>query len=282
MGERVEVIGVIHLPRLPCSFSKPQVGLEEIVDQAVREARALEGLGYDGVIVENYGDAPYPKRVRDPLTISAMAVVVREVVRATRLKVGVNVLRNSGREAYAVAVAAGAKFVRVNALTETLVTDSGIVEPEAPRLRALRANYPWVEVYADLLVKHAGSLTFIATRETLLGSLFAAGEPGEALREALREMARDAVERGGANKIVVTGARTGEAPSPKMVRLLKELSGAPVVLGSGANPSNIHKYLGSIDGVIVGSYIKAGGVAGNRLDADRAREFIEAVRRQRV
>jgi Predicted TIM-barrel enzyme len=87
-----------------------------------------------------------------------MAVIVREVVKNTGFKVGVNLLRNSGREAYSIAVAAGAKFIRVNALVETIVSDSGIIEPEAPKLRTIRFNYPGVEVYADILVKHSASL----------------------------------------------------------------------------------------------------------------------------
>jgi len=135
-----EIIAVIHLPRLP-SISI-YADLNSIIDYAVKEARLLEELGYSGVIVENYGDAPYYKRVRDPLTLCSMTSIVREVVRTTSLKVGVNLLRNSGREAYSVAVASGARFIRVNALVETVVSDSGVIEPEAPRLKPLRANYP--------------------------------------------------------------------------------------------------------------------------------------------
>jgi len=87
-------IGVIHLPRLPSIIHRVEER-ESIIEQAVREALLLEKLGFHGVLVENYGDAPYPKRVRDPLTISFMSVVVREVARSTSIPVGVNLLRNS-------------------------------------------------------------------------------------------------------------------------------------------------------------------------------------------
>ena len=266
----MEVIGVVHLPRLPYVNERVDFDLNALLERVLREVSILEGLGYDGVIIENYGDSPYPKRVRDPLALSVMAVVVREAVKSTRMRVGVNVLRNSGREAYAIAVATGARFIRVNALTETIVSDSGIIEPEAPRLRALRYNYKGVEVYADILVKHAGSLTLLA------GSLPGKARGGET--EVLREIVADAVERGGADKIVVTGYRTGEAPDPEFVRKIREVSPRPLILGSGATPENIGIYKKHVDGVIVGSFIRAGGRAGNPLDEDRARAFIRAAR----
>ncbi|WP_440058949.1 BtpA/SgcQ family protein [Thermogladius sp. 4427co] len=266
----MEVVGVIHLPRLPYSDTLVEFDLDRVVESVLREASILEELGYDSVIVENYGDAPYPKRVRDPLALSVIALIVREVVKNTSLRVGVNILRNSGREAYAVAVATGARFIRVNALTETIVSDSGVIEPEAPRLRAIRSNYRGVEVYADILVKHAGSLTLAI--QALAGKV--SGDP----LALLPEIVRDAVERGGADKVVATGLRTGEAPDPVFVKRVRESSPVPVILGSGATPENIGLYKPYIDGVIVGSYIKRDGRAGNPVDPGRAEKFIKAVR----
>jgi membrane complex biogenesis BtpA family protein len=138
------VIGTIHLPRLPNIDSKAEHDLEEIIGRAVSEARLLEQLGYDAVMIENYGDHPYRKRVLDPLAISFMSIVVRSIVKTASIEVGVNMLRNSAREAYSIAVASGARFIRVNSLVETIVSDSGIIEPEAPRLSSIRRNYPWL------------------------------------------------------------------------------------------------------------------------------------------
>lgn len=136
------LLGVIHLPRLPSTHYAGEAGVEEIAEKAVKESKILEELGYGGIIVENFGDAPFLKRVKDPLTLAAFTVIAREVVKSVRIDVGINLLRNSGLEAYSVALATGAKFIRVNSLVETLLTDSGIVEPEAPRLRNVRFNYP--------------------------------------------------------------------------------------------------------------------------------------------
>lgn len=272
-GLLFEIIGVVHLPRLPYTYSKPQQSLEDVVMQAVQEARALEELGYTGVIVENYGDTPYTKRVRDPLAIAFMSVVVREVVRSTGFKVGVNLLRNSGKEAYSIAVASGAKFIRVNALVETVISDSGILEPSAPLLKPLYLNYPGIEVYADIMVKHASSLR-LSTSIVEAGSTISKG-PIEAY---LQEVVEDHVRRGGASALVVTGLKTGDPPPLKLLELVKKYSPVRVIAGSGATPENVCKLLKFCDGVIVGSFIKRDGKAGNPLDPGRARSFIERVR----
>jgi membrane complex biogenesis BtpA family protein len=274
----MEIIGVIHLPRLPSTTIRSERKIEETIDQAVKEASTLEKLGYDGVILENYGDKPYMKRVSDPLTIASLAVITREVVRNTSLKVGVSVLRNSGREAYSIAVASGARFVRINSLVETLITDSGFIEPEAPNLRDLSVNYPGIEIYGDILVKHAVSLTVLSRYSYLANTLFGNLYGGYPLSDMLRDLIQDLTERALIHKIIVTGLKTGSPPDPGLVAAVKKVSDKPVILGSGADPSNIKNYIKHIDGVIIGSYIKRDGKAGNPLDENRARIFIETVK----
>ena len=190
-----EIIAVIHLARLPSSGYRVDQDLGSIVEDAVKEARILEDLGYGSVILENYGDKPYQKRVRDPLTIASMSVVAREVVRSTSLRVGINLLRNSGREAYSIAVASGARFVRINSLTETIVTDTGLIEPEAPRLRSIRTNYPGIEIYADVLVKHASSISLGMMILERLDPQALASKSTDT-KDYLRELISDYIERG--------------------------------------------------------------------------------------
>jgi membrane complex biogenesis BtpA family protein len=259
------LVGVIHLPRLPSTHYVGEVGVEEVVERAVKESRILEELGYGGIIVENFGDAPFLKRVRDPLTLAAFTVVAREVVKSVRIDVGINLLRNSGLEAYSVALATGAKFIRVNSLVETLLTDSGVVGPEAPRLRNVRFNYPGVKIFADIVCKHGSSLSYLAYREQ---SLVKGGT------EPLEDLVADAVERGRADALVVTGTRTGEEPDVEFLSKVKSVSPVPVLVGSGATPENLEVLLRRADGVIVGSYIKADGKAGNPVDFERARRFV--------
>lgn len=265
------IFGVVHLPHVPYTVLRVESRLEDIVERAVEEAKAMESVEFAGVIVENFGDAPYRKKVRDPLALASIAVVVREVVRSVSIDVGVNILRNSGLEAYSVALATGARFIRINTLAETVITDSGILEPEAPRLKSVRANYPGIRVYADILVKHGRSLPYA----TAVVESAAVGVP---LESYVKDLVLDYIERAGADALIVTGERTGEPPSLDRLRIIRKFSTVPVIVGSGASPENIKKLLEHSDGVIVGSYIRRNGRAGAPLDSERLRMFVVAAR----
>ncbi|MEM1639761.1 MAG: BtpA/SgcQ family protein [Desulfurococcaceae archaeon] len=269
-----EVIGVIHLPRLPRVNTRVETPIEHIIEKSILESKQLDELGYTGVILENFGDAPFNKRVLDPLAIAYMSIITREVVKNTSLKVGVNLLRNSGREAYSIAIAAGAKFIRVNALVETIVSDSGIIEPEAPRLSVVRMNYPGVEVYADILVKHAASFRSSLGITEALNPVLSKGS----IEDYLRELIDEYVERGKANALIVTGLKTGEPPPIRLIQIIKKYSPIPVMVGSGVTIDNLENILKYSDGIIVGSYIRKNGKAGNPLDPIRAKQLILKIR----
>lgn len=265
------VLGVIHLPRIPYVAERSEVELSDVIERAVGEARAMESEGFTGVILENFSDIPYRRRVRDPLAIASMTLVAREVVKSVSIDVGINVLRNSGLEAYSIAYAVGAKFVRVNALAETVFTESGVLKPEAARLRVARRNHPGVKVYADLLVKHGLSISYL----TAVAESIATGVP---LEKFIRVLVLDYIERAGADTLIVTGERTGEPPSVDRLKTVKKYSTVPVIAGSGATPENLRTLLEHSDGVIVGSYIRKDGRAGNPLDLERLRKFASAAR----
>ncbi|MBI3556155.1 MAG: phosphorybosylanthranilate isomerase [Deltaproteobacteria bacterium] len=132
-----KLIGVIHLPALPgapgCRLPASEA-VSRAARHAVSEAKMLEAAGFEGIIVENFGDAPFYRSKVPPLTISAMSVIVASVRDVTKLPLGINVLRNDGRAALAIAAVAGAQFIRVNVLTGVAATDQGIIEGEAAEL----------------------------------------------------------------------------------------------------------------------------------------------------
>ncbi|MCE4611621.1 MAG: BtpA/SgcQ family protein [Desulfurococcales archaeon] len=268
MGKCKPLIGVVHLPPLPGSPGyrvrrwPPGAGrrwsIEDIVEYAVSEARSYVESGFDAVIVENYGDTPYPKRPT-PLQVAAMARVVSEVVRAIGGgRVGVNMLRNGAAEAIAVAVASGAGFVRVNSLCETRLTPEGLIEPEAQRVAwALRAvdaldDAP-IQVLADVDVKHSYPLA----------------------KYSVKEAVKDCIERSGVPlaAVIVTGSATGEEATPVDVEEAASAArpyGVAVVVGSGVSTANLPRYWHSADGFIVGSSVKVGGVPWNPVDREKA------------
>jgi membrane complex biogenesis BtpA family protein len=255
-------IGVIHLAPLPGSPGYAG-NLDAIIQKAAVEAGVMEQAGFGGIIVENYGDIPFYSTEVGPETIASMALVVKAVRDAAGVPVGVNVLRNDARAALAIAGVCGAQFVRVNVLVGAFVTSEGIIEGRPAEVLRLRdALAPGCLVFADIMVKHGAPLA----------------------NTTISEDALDAAERGMADCIIVTGRRTGRPPSAGELTeardaLARGTRAIPVLVGSGAYPSNLESLLDVADGVIIGSYMRDGGVAGAGLDIDRAREMGGLVRR---
>lgn len=234
--------------------------MASVLARATKEATLLTEGGLDGLLLENYGDAPfYPDRV-PPETVAAMAVVVRKVVGCTPLPVGVNVLRNDAEAAVAVAAATGARFIRVNVHTGTMFSDQGLLEGKAHRTLRIRQRLaPTLSILADIMVKHATA------------------PPGLTLESA----ANDAWVRGRADGLILTGARTGDPVDPDELRRVREVlpSGARVWAGSGVSPDTVPVLLKAADGIIVGSALHRDGVAGTGLDPARVRDLRRALGR---
>ena len=220
------------------------------------DASKLEEGGVDGIIIENYGDYPYLPVVKNPATISAMAIIVHEIIKEVSIPVGVSFLRNSAIASVGIAYVTGARFIRVNAYVENISTDSGIIQAAAPLiLRYLRSLDGNLAILADIKVKHA----------TPLGDY------------PILEIAKDAFARGRASAIIVTGTRTGEPPNHQILLSLRESGIRPILIGSGLNPQNI-KLLEYADGAIVGTYFKRDGITTNPVDMERVRKFISMVK----
>ncbi|NPA99847.1 MAG: BtpA/SgcQ family protein [Crenarchaeota archaeon] len=226
------LICVIHLPPLPGS-ARYGGDFESVIDFAVKCAKNAEKGGADGVIVENFNDNPFLKKP-DLITIIAMSVIVREIVKNVSIHVGVNILRNACREAVYVASLCGASFIRCNAYCQPITCPEGIVEPEAAHVwRAMKESGKRVEVLADINVKHASPLYY----------------------PHIEDLVRDCVERCLADFLIITGSRTGQPPDPGEVCNICKIADVPVLVGSGVNPSNIGLYK-CARGIIVGTYVK--------------------------
>ena len=255
-GEGKTFIGVIHLPPLPGS-PRWDGDLSSVLEQAEREAAILTEGGANGIIVENFGDAPFRIGRVEPETVAAMTRAVDLVCRATPLPVGVNILRSDAISALAVAVAAGAKFIRVNVHYGTMAADEGLVTGEAfetlRRRRLMDAEH--IAILADVLVKHAVPL----------------GEVDLGL------MARETAYRGLADGLIVTGPVTGQPAVADDVAIVRQaVPDRPLLVGSGVDASNAAHFLAHADGAIVGTSLKKGGVITNPVDLGRVREMARA------
>ena len=250
------LIACIHLLPLPGS---PRYGgtMRQVYDTALAEAEMFTRYAVDGLIVENFRDMPFYPRRLPAETVAALATVTRDIVKAVRLPVGVNALRNDAQAALAIATAAEAAFIRVNVHMGAVVADQGLVQGTSHatlRLRAaLRSS---VLILADVGVKHA---TPLADR-------------------GLVTETRDVTERGLVDAIIVSGDATGEATNPDDLDLVRQHTTLPVLLGSGATPDNLPHVFTRVDGLIVGSYFKHHGKADNLVQESRVKAFAEALR----
>lgn len=240
------IIGVIHLQALPGAplFNG---NLQTIYDQAIAEAEIFNQY-CDGIIIENFKDAPFFPHTVPPETIAAMSAISREVVNRVKIPVGINVLRNDASAAMAIATAVGAQFIRVNVHINAVVADQGIIEGKAYETLRLRAALQSkVLIFADIGVKHAKPL---------------AGR-------GLDLETKDLTERGLVDAVIVSGTRTGETTSVEDLKLVKEHSKVPVLIGSGTTPDSLPILKPYADGFIVGSYFKKEGKADNEVEVER-------------
>jgi len=251
------VIGMVHLQPLPGS---PRYGgsLPAIHDAALADAQALREGGVHGLMLENFGDVPfYPARVPAHV-VAYMSAIALEIRRRVDLPLGINVLRNDGCAALAVAHAAGAQCIRVNVLCGARVTDQGIVQGIAHDLLRDRAalQATSIRIFADVDVKHSAAL---------------APRP-------LADEVEDTIHRGLADALIVSGSGTGKSTSLEKVKAIKATAGGkPVYIGSGVTAETIREYLPFCDGFIVGTSVKRDGNAENAVEVQRVRELVAKI-----
>ncbi len=251
------LVGTVHLLPLPGSArGGGATDLASISDRARRDAAAYAEGGAEALIVENFGDVPFTRDRVASHVVAAMTLAVVAVREETGLPVGVNVLRNDVLSAVAIAAMAGGRFVRANVYVGAAVTDQGLIEGRADEVQALiRQLGTDVAVWADVDVKHAAPL---------------AARP-------IADLAEDAVERGLASAVIVTGRATGQAAAEADLRAVRvAVPGTPVYVGSGVTAKTVGQLLRIADGIIVGTAAKVDGVVTNAVDSDRVGAIAQA------
>ena len=254
---RPALIGVLHLKALPGSPGH-MLSMDEILERALGDARALEEAGFDAAVVENYGDAPFPADSLSPASVAAMAVVADRVRRECSLRVGVNALRNDARAALGIASAVGASFVRVNVHTGVYATDQGFIEGRADEtLRYRRLLSQRVAILADVHVKHAVPIS----------------------QPDIARAAREIAYRGMADGLIVTGPATGEPVDIDELRRVREaVPDRRLFVGSGVTAETVQALLSVADGIIVGTSIKPDRDPSQPVDVRLARALVQAAR----
>ena len=258
------LIGMVHVRALP-GTPRAVLTVDRIVETAAKEARTLQDVGFDAVIVENMHDAPYVHAgvhgSHPPETVAVMTRVLLAVREAApRLRAGVQVLSGGNREALAIALAGGAGFIRCENFVFAHVADEGLLgRAEAgPLLRYRRGiGAEHIRIFCDLKKKHA---SHAITADLSLSD------------------AAEGAEFFGADGVIVTGTATGRSADLGDVAEVRAATRLPVMVGSGVTPDTVPELFEHADALIVGSFIKRGGHWLNELDVGRCREIVSAAR----
>ncbi|MFV2015766.1 MAG: BtpA/SgcQ family protein [Candidatus Heimdallarchaeota archaeon] len=245
------LIGMIHLPNLTETSN-----LEEIYRYAISEASLLQDLGYSAVMIENFNDTPFVKSSLNENTLIKYSIVLYEVNKQTKIPIGVNLLRNACVQAMKVASVLDLPFIRCNVWEGAYVTDQGIIEGASyDVVRTRRDLDSQTKILADIHVKHASPI----------GNF------------SILESAENALLRGNADQIIVSGVSTGSAPEMEKLKILSNNKIRPII-GSGISIDNLSIYEEHISGAIVGTSIKIDKNVSNQIDETLASDFLQSWR----
>ncbi len=255
-------LGMVHLRALPGAPGFDG-NFEDGLKFAVDDLTALVEGGADGAILENFFDVPfYPDRV-PPVTVAAMtaAAGLMRVHIPEDFILGLNVLRNDARASLSIAAVVGASFIRVNVHAGVSVADQGFLAGRAHESVRLRRELgAHVAILADVGVKHASSI----------GS------------RSLTDEAKDLVERGLADGLLLTGPRTGvPVDAEDLVSVRSAVPRAVLLAASGVDLHSVGSVAKHCDGVIVGTWLKRGGRIEAPIDRDRVKQLSIELRRSR-
>ena len=256
--KRHAVIGMLHVPALP-GAPLARSEFSKIKDFVLKDAKSLRDGGVDCLMMENFGDVPFYSARVPAHVVALMTALACDVKSAVDLPLGINVLRNDGMSALAVAFASGADFIRVNVLSGARVTDQGVIQGIAADLLRYRSelNANHIKIMADVDVKHSAAL---------------APRP-------IKDEVEDTIKRALADAVIVSGAGTGKQISQQtLAEVAKTADHTPVILGSGVNSSNIREFKSQAWGFIIGTSLKKDGRVDNPVDVKRVKELMKALK----
>ncbi|KJC62204.1 SgcQ protein [Bradyrhizobium sp. LTSPM299] len=254
------VIAMIHIGALPGTpLYDADGGVAKLIDDAARDAEALQSGGVDAVMFGNENDRPYVRSA--PLEgVAAMTAVVQAIKPALNVPFGVNYLWDPSASV-AIAAATGARFVR-EIFTGVFASDMGVWAPDCAGASRLRRNLgrPDLKLLFNINAEFAHSL--------------------DARPIELR--AKSAIFSSLADAILVSGPITGQpADESDLRKVCEAIHDAPVFANTGVTVDNVRDVLAVADGAIVGTHFKVDGNTWNAVDGARVRRFMDAVEKLR-
>lgn len=252
------VIAMLHLKPLPGSpHYDPEDTIENIVEAALKDAKALENGGVDGILISNESDIPYLFKV-GPETVASMTYVASRIKEEVHIPIGIDVLWGDARAALAIAKVIGSKFIRT-LISGVYASDLGLINTEGAEIMRYRKfiGADNVKIFIYLNPEFASPLSL---------------RPLTIIAKTLRWLRM-------ADAYCVSGPMPGMPPDIDEIKKIKsEVYDIPIIANTGMNKENIAKYIEYVDGVIVGTSLKVGNITLNPVDEEKVKEFMNVVR----
>lgn len=248
------VIGMVQLPPLPGGANYRGESLASVMDAGLSEATILAENGVHALMVQNLGDIPVNLHTAS-VQVAWMTRITSEIVRATGIPVGLNMLENDADAMFAVASASGADFVRIKIYVGAMMTPFGMETAQAHT--AIKAR----NAYA------ARDVAILADVHDRTGTPVATG--------GFEEDVEFAIRLGFADGLVLTGKSYPETLD-MVARARRKYPDAPIFVGGGATAENFSEIVKTASGAIVSTSMKDSGSAVGRFVPEKVKKFMQA------
>lgn len=250
------IIAMLHLDPLPGDpMWKYDMSMDDVVEDARKDLRALQDGGVDGIIVSNEFSFPYQRNM-DRNTVAAMAYVIGNLKPEIRVPLGVDAI-SDGVACLELAAGVGADFVR-GTFSGVYVGDGGFY------------NNDFSQVIRRKYALHLDELKML---------YFINPESDQPLDlRPLKDIARTTIAKAAPDGLCISADAAGQDVDDELIISVKEYNPEVVVLcNTGCRVDTIRRKLKYADAAVVGTTFKYDGKLENHVDVDRVREFMNEV-----
>lgn len=249
------IIGLLHLQALPGDPFYNST-MDEVIERARQDLRALQQGGVDGVLITNEFSLPYEKKVSG-VTMAAMARVVGALKEEFKVPYGTEVIYDADAT-IEMCAATDAVFTRC-VFTGAYAGDLGLVDRDIAKTLRLRKALGRSDLKMVYFVNSEGEV-YLNNRDE-----------AEITKTMLLNCHPEA--------LVVAGGMAGSSPENNLLSKVKGAAGnVPVFCGTGCKLENIEQILKISDGAFVGTTFKRDGKFTEAIEEKRVKVFMDKVK----
>jgi len=254
------VIGMLHFA--PLAGEPGHLSIDVVVKHAMRDIKALNKGGINGILVENwYADSVTPYVTK--ATALCFEHVLQKIAPRIHVPWGINVLHNDYPLSFSLAKKFHADFVQLDVFVDDVKSAFSYSQKAKHHPFKIHPDPAAIQKCATT----AGNISFI---------VFIQPKHYEMLikNKSLIGSAREAKKFGAAG-VIVTKA-TGIAPEMKKIKLLKKALGTFLVgIGSGVTVRTVKQFLSVGDFCIVGTALKKQSDIHHLVDPKRVKQLMK-------